>query len=137
MRFEASVLVKAPRERVYSAYIDFEAAPRWSKQEKVLSTSVTGKVVRVETTAGNSRKVVREVRLFPPERVESDGETRFTRTSSVVRFEGVPEGTKVTASLDLRFKGRWGWVLRTRGKTEVESSAFEELASFARYVEAL
>ena len=138
MRFEVSIAVKAAREKVYYAYTDFEAAPKWSKQASAVAASVTGNTARLETTsAGNGRKSVRVVKLFPPERVESAGETRFTRTSVIVRFEEVPDGTKVTATLDVRFKGRWGWVLRTPGKADVESSALEELASFAKYAEKL
>jgi uncharacterized protein YndB with AHSA1/START domain len=138
MRFEVSIAVKAAREKVYYAYTDFEAAPKWSKQASAVAASVTGNTARLETTsAGNGRKSVRVVKLFPPERVESAGETRFTRTSVIVRFEEVPDGTKVTATLDVRFKGRWGWVLKTPGKTDVESSALEELTSFGTYAEKL
>jgi hypothetical protein len=54
-----------------------------------------------------------------------------------VKFEEVPEGTRVTASLDVQIKGRWSWVLKTQGKAEAESSATKELNSFARYVEGL
>ena len=138
MRFEASLVVRAPRGRVYSAYNDFEATPRWSKQTKAVSVTKReeGKV-SLESMSASGRKVARELSLFPPERTESEGETRFMRTKSVVKFEDVPEGTRVTASLDMQFKGRWGWVLRTRGRAEAESSAMEELASFARYVESL
>jgi len=75
------------------------------------------------------------MKLFPLERVESLGETKFTRTRSVVRFDEVPEGTRITASLDVELKGRWSWVFKTQGKAEAESSAMEELSSFAKYVE--
>lgn len=97
-----------------------------------------GDTVYLESTqAEGGRKAVAEMRLFPPDRVESEGETRFTRTKRVVKFEQAPEGTNVTASLDVQFKGRWGWVLRTRGKAESESAAMGELTSFAKYVEGL
>ena len=77
------------------------------------------------------------MKLFPPERVESQGETRLTRTKSVVGFEEVPEGTRITASLDVELKGRWAWVFKTQGTAQAETSAMEELRSFARYVEGL
>jgi uncharacterized protein YndB with AHSA1/START domain len=136
MRFEASVVVKAPHEKVYSAYADFGAAPKWSSQAKAAVVSAAGTSVRLETE-GNGRKVVREMKLFPPERVESEWETRFVKASSVVKFEDLQEGTKVTATLDIRFKGLWGWILKTRGKADAESSAVQELNSFAKYAEAL
>ena len=139
MRYEASLVVKVPRDKAYSAYTDFESMPKWSKQKLEVKVSRReGDAVYLEGTSGTQgRKKARELRLFPPERVESEGETRFTRTKSVVTFGEVPEGTRVTASLEVRFKGRWSWILRTRGRTEAESSALEELASFAKYAEAL
>jgi uncharacterized protein YndB with AHSA1/START domain len=139
VHFEISLVVKVPRDRAYLAYTDFEAMPKWSGQTGgVRALKREGNAVHLERTpAGNGRKVVREMKLFPPERVESEGETRFTRTKGVVKFEEVAGETKVTASLDVQFKGRWGWVLRTQGKAEAESSAMGELTSFARYVEGL
>jgi uncharacterized membrane protein len=139
MHFEVSILVKVPRDNAYSVYTDFEAMPRWSGQKQGVKVARReGNAVYLErASAGTGRKVIREMRLFPPERVESEGETRFTRTRSIVRFEEVAEGTKVTASLEVQLKGRWGWVLKTRGKAEAESSAMEELTSFASYVQGL
>ncbi len=138
MRFEVSLIIKVPRDEAYSAYTDFEAMPKWSRQKRVVRVARReGNTVYLEGSAGTGRKAVKEIRLFPPERVESGGETRFTRTTSVVKFEEVAEGTRVTASLEVRFRGRWGWVLRTRGRAEAESSALEELTSFAKHVEAL
>jgi uncharacterized protein YndB with AHSA1/START domain len=135
MHFEASLTVKVLRDKAFSAYTDFEAMPKWSNQEQGVRVSRReGNKVYLE---GSGLKVAQEMRLFPPERVESEGETRFTKTRSVVRFDEVAGGTKVTASLDVRLKGRWSWILRTRGKAEAESSAMEELTSFARYTEGL
>ncbi len=137
MHFEASLVVKVPRDEAYSAYADFEATPKWSKDKHEVKVSRReGSRVylqRASGTGGPQRE--RVMTVFPPERVESEGETRLTRTKSVVRFEEVPEGTKVTASLDVELKGRWAWVFKTHGRSEVESSALAELGSFAAYVE--
>jgi uncharacterized membrane protein len=139
MHFEVSLIVRVPREKAYSSYTDFEAMPSWSKDKHGVRVSRrVGNTVyleRISRTAGSQG--AREVRLFSPERVESQGETRLTRTKSTVRFEEVPEGTRITASLDVELKGRWSWVFKTQGKAETESSAMEELTSFARYVEGL
>jgi uncharacterized membrane protein len=139
MHYEVSLIVRVPRDRAYSAYADFEAMPRWSSQKQTVRVSRReGNTVYLEMVPGaGGRRTTREMKIFPPKRVESEGETSFTRTKSVVSFEEVPEGTKVTASLDVRVKGRWSWVMRSRGKTEVESSALEELTSFAKYAENL
>ena len=137
MHFEVSLVVKVPRAKAYSSYIDFEAIPRWSKDKhEVKVARRVGNTVYIKKTPGTGAiHGAREMKLFPPERVESEGETRLTRTRSVVRFDEVPEGTRVTASLDVELKGRWSWVFKTRGRAEVESSAMEELSSFAKYVE--
>ena len=137
MHFEVSLVVKVPRAKAYSSYTDFEAMPRWSKDKReVKVVRREGDTVYIERASGTrGSREVREMKLSPPDRVESEGETTFTRTKSVVRFEEVPEGTRVTASLDVKLKGRWSWVLKTQGKTEAESSAMEELMSFAKYVE--
>lgn len=139
MHFEVCIIVNVPRSKAFATYTDFEAMPKWSRQGnavKVLKRE--GDSVLLETSLLRSgRKGLRKVRLSPPERAESDGETRFTRTESVVSFEETTGGTKVTASLDVRFKGRWGWVLRTPGRVEAEASAMEELKAFARHVESL
>ena len=139
MHFEVYLIVRVPRERAYSSYTDFEAMPRWSKDKHEVRVSrKNGSIVYLERTSRTGgNEGAREVKLFPPERVESQGESRLTRTKSVVRFEEVPEGTRITASLDVELKGRWSWVFRTQGKAEAESSAMEELRSFARYVEGL
>jgi hypothetical protein len=137
MRFEVALVVKVSRIKAYSAYTDFEAIPSWSKDNhEVRVIGKEGDTVYVEGASGaGSIRGARKMKLFPPERVESEGETRLTRITSVVRFEEVPEGTRVTASLEVELKGRWSWVFKTRGKAEAESSAMEELKSFARYVE--
>ena len=137
MHFEVSLVVKVPRPRAYSSYTDFEAMPRWSKDKhEVKVARREGDTVYIErATEAGAIRGAREMKLFPPERVESEGETRFTRTRSVVMFDEVPEGTRITASLDVELKGRWSWVFRTQGKAEAETSAMEELGSFAKYVE--
>jgi uncharacterized membrane protein len=141
LHFEVSLVVKVPREKAYSAYIDFESMPKWSKQSRALKVTRQEKdLVQVESEGvqgGRGHKVVRILKLFPQDRVESENETRFARTKSVVLFEEVPGGTKVTASLDVRVKGHWSWILRTQGKNEAESSAMQELTSFAEYLESL
>ncbi|HYA55795.1 MAG TPA: SRPBCC family protein [Nitrososphaerales archaeon] len=135
MHFEVSLIVKVQRAKAYSVYTDFEAMPRWSSDKHgVKVVRREGNTVYFERALGTIRGA-RGMKLFPPERVESEGETRFSRTRSVVTFDEVPEGTRITASLDVELKGRWSWIFKTQGKAEVESSAMGELESFARYVE--
>jgi uncharacterized membrane protein len=141
MHCEASLIIKVPLEEAYAAYTDFESMPKWSKQISALR--VLGREegrVRLEFQSASGapgRTTVSELRLVPGEKVESEGETRFTRTRRVVSFARVPEGTKVTASQDVSMKGKWGWILKPRGRAEAEASASTELSSFAGYVENL
>ena len=137
MHFQVSLVVGVPREKAYSAYTDFEAIPRWSKDKQEVKVSRReGNMVFLKTTSRTGGgQGAREVKLFPPERVESQVETRLTRARSVVTFDEAPEGTRITASLDVEVKGLWSWVFRTHAKSEAESSAMEELKSFARYIE--
>ena len=141
MHFQASITVKAPRERVYAAYTDFESMPKWSGQlTKVRVAKRDGDTVQLEAvglSGSKGRAATRVMRLVPPTRVESESETRFTKTKRAVLFDEAPEGTKVTAMADVELRGLWSKILTTKGQDEVEKSAMQELASFARYVEGL
>jgi len=135
MHFEASLVLKVPRDKAYLAYTDFESWPKWSKDRSEVKVSRRdGNTVSFESHAGSR---ARALKLFPSERVESEGETRFSRTKSIVMFEDASEGTRVTASLDVELKGHWSWLFKTQGKAVAEASALEELSSFAKYVESL
>jgi len=142
MLMEVSQVVNAPPEKVYAAYTDFEATPKWSRRiREVRVTRREGDVVYLENetvSKGKEKTVAGELRLTPPSKVESQSETRFTRTKRVVTFMAAPEGTKVTATLDIEMKGAWGVVLSPKAnKEKAEASALEELVSFARYAESL
>ncbi len=143
MHLEVSAGLNVPPETAFSAFTDFESMPKWSKG--LVSVRVTkreGDVVFFETLesspTGEVRKVAGSVTLSD-NRVDSKTETRFSVVTRSVVFDAAPGGgTTVTAALDIEFKGLWGAVLRSRAKKEkAETSAREELASFARYVEGL
>ena len=141
MHVEVSYVVKAPREKVYAAYTDFETWPKWSKQTtSVRVVEREGRTVSVESetlSGGRPRTTVVKLTFSPPDEVGTEGETRLTRTKRMVRFENAPDGTKVTAVLDVQVKGLWASIFAPRGKDEAESSAREGLKSFAEYVESL
>lgn len=141
MHAEVSYLVKAKREKVYAAYTDFEAWPKWSRSTTTVRVvEREGGTVSIESTTvsgGRPRNNVAKLVLSPPEGVETEGKTRLTRTRRTVRFEDVPEGTKVTAVLDVGVRGLWALVFKPLGKDEAESSALEGLRSFAEYAESL
>lgn len=138
---EVSHIVKAPRERVYAAYTDFGAMPKWSKGVSAVRVVQSGGGtvnLESETGSGGRRHVsVAKLVLSAPSKVETERETRFTRILRTVKFDEAPEGTMVTASLDVRVKGIWAAVLTPRGKREAIESASQGLESFAKYVEGL
>ena len=138
MHYEVSLTIRAPRDKTYAAYTDFESVPKWSGGAKSVTVlERQGNTVRLENVSAGGGKSVREMKLFPPQRVEYGGETRVTKTLSAVKFRVVPDGTEVTASLDVEFKGRWGWIMKAQGKAQAEASALRELTSFGKYVESL
>lgn len=141
MHVEVFYDVKAQREKVYAAYTDFEAWPKWSR--RVTSVRVVGReggTVSIESVTGSSRHPridVAKLALSPPLGVETVAETRLATTKRTVRFEELPGGTRVTVTQDVRVKRPWAYVFAPRGKDEAESSAREGLKSFAEYVEDL
>ncbi len=141
MHIEVSVTARAPREKVFAAYTDFESMPKWAKLPGPVKVAKReGDTVYLEsgeTPGGETRGATRRLVLTPPGRVEWESEKRFTRTKRTVTFEETPEGTKVTATLDVRVKGLWAKVLSTRDSEQFEPPIREELASFVRYVEGL
>lgn len=138
---EVSLVVRASREKVYAAYTDFESMPKWSSQVTAVRVverkEGTARIEIEGRSGGRPRLSVEKLALSPPERVETEGETRFTRTRRTVKFAAVPDGTEVTAAMDVDVKGWWTAFFNTRGKEEAESSAREALKSFATYVEGL
>ena len=141
VHIEASVTVKAPREKVFAAYTDFESMKKWSKTSaSVLVTDREGDMVYLEAGASSGRRSRMgslALRLTQPRMVESESETMFTRTKRRVAFEEVPEGTRVTATLDVEVKGLWSKIMATREREEFEPEILQELESFAQYVEGL
>lgn len=143
MRLEVSRVVNAPLERVYAAYTDFESMPKWSKRlSSVRVARRDGDTVYIESEGvspkGAPRRREGVLKLFPPSRVESASESRFTRSRRTVLFEAAPggNGTQVTAILEVGVKGLWAVALRPGvNRDEAEASAREELDSFAAYVE--
>jgi uncharacterized membrane protein len=141
VHFETSLAVSVPRDKAYAAFTDFESMPKWSKQVTTIRVlRRDGDLVYLEaesTSAAGLRTGRRTMRLFPPNKVESEGETRLTQAKRTVLFEEVASGTKVTATLDVRVKGFWRLFLTTPGSQTAEESVVEELASFGKYVEGL
>jgi len=141
LHVEVTILVRSPLEKTYAAYTDFESWPKWSAQTtEVKVIERNGDVAKIKSTSRpNERARVSTTNLVltPPVKVESTSQKRLTRTRRTVKFEGAPEGTKVTAVLDVRVNGFWRVIFAPTGREEAESFAQEGLKSFASYVESL
>ena len=141
MHVEVSILVRAPLEKTYAAYTDFESWPKWSAQAtdvKVIGRE--GSAVRIMSVSGSHERTrisITNLVLTPPEKVESTSVKRLTRTRRTVTFEGTSDGTKVSAVLDVEVNGLWRVIFAPRGREEAESAAREGLKSFAEYAEGL
>jgi len=134
-------MVKAPLEKTYTAYTDFESWPKWSRQAtEVKVIRREGNFVTIRSMSGSPERTrfsTTSLLLTPPEKVESTSEKRLTRTRRTVTFEGTSDGTKVTAVLDVEVNGLWRAIFTPKGMEEAESSAQNGLKSFAEYVESL
>jgi uncharacterized membrane protein len=139
LRVQVSQLVKAPKEKVFEAYVDFDSTPRWSDTTgKVRVVGRSGNAVTLEVeahTRNGPRTVTREAVLTPPNRVVIESESRSARTKGTVSFESVPGGTLVTSTVEVALKGLRRFVFRPAFGEEAETSARRNLTSFARYVE--
>ncbi len=140
MRTEYSQLVKAPRERVFQAFTDYEAYPTWDP--------VIFKRVTVTERGANTARLDAEVKfmglklrrtekhlLTPPEKVEVDGSVRDATNTTVWTLKTVPEGTMLTAMLEIQFKGLLK-LLQPVAEWQMRTALPEWMRAFARYVEA-
>jgi ribosome-associated toxin RatA of RatAB toxin-antitoxin module len=140
MRIELAQLVKAPREQVFLAWTDCEAWPTW---DPVVFTRV-----RVTERVGNTVRIDAEVKfmglrmprkerhiLTPPEKIEVVGGIPNATNTTVWTFEAVPEGTLLTAVLDIEFKGLLR-LLQPIAAWQGQTVLRDWMRAFARYVEA-
>ena len=73
--------------------------------------------------------------LTPPEKVEVEGEMLGATNTTVWKFEGVPEGTLLTAVLEMQLNGLLK-LLQPIAEWRARSGLREWMRAFARYVEA-
>ena len=140
MRIELAQLVEAPREQVFQAWTDCEAWPKWDS--KVFTR------VKVNERAGNTVLIDAETKfmglrmsrtekhvLTPPEKVEVTGNVPNATNTTVWTFEAVPQGTMLTAVLEIEFKGILK-LLQPVAERQARTVTREWMRAFAHYVEA-
>ena len=138
MRVERTQVVKAPRERVFEAWNDCEAWPRWS---------VTFTRVTVTERAGNTKHLDAELEvegrtihrtekhvLTPPDLVQVEGEMAGAPNATDWKFDAVADGTLLTAVIDAPLD-EWTNILGPSAESQLGILLGEELQAFARYVE--
>jgi uncharacterized membrane protein len=116
---EISKVIKAPRTKVWEAISDPETMPKWDVNTK-------------------SAKVERWT-YYPQERIETETlEGSQVDVKGFQLYEEVPEGTKVTLSYDIGFKGIVGQTLgRLLAGPKLRAFIEETIEGMAKYSEAL
>jgi uncharacterized protein YndB with AHSA1/START domain len=139
MRVEQAQVVRAPRERVFAAWMDYEAWPRFSGLfTRVSVTERAGNTVHIDAEVKvMGRKIGRSEKhvLTPPEQIRVEGETEGATNTTLWSFEPVPEGTRVTAVVDAELSGVTK-LLGPLAKRQLQTLLREWMQGLARYVEA-
>lgn len=139
MHIEQAQLARAPREKVFEAWTDYEAWPSFSSLfTRVTVRERSGNTVHIEAeTKLLGRRIARAERhvLTPPEQVRVEGESGGSTNTTLWTFEAIPEGTRVTAVIDAELGGLTGLV-GPLAKRQLASILREWMRGLARYAEA-
>lgn len=140
MRIEQAQLVKAPREQVFQAWTDYEAYPKWDTVmfTRVKVTEHVGNYARLEAQVrfmGMRMRRTENHVLTPPEKVEVVGDVRNATNSTLWKFEAVPEGTMLTAVIEVQFNGLLE-LLQPIAQRQARRVTRQWMRAFAHYVEA-
>ena len=139
MHIEQTQVVKAPREEVFQTFADFETWPKFSTFfTKVTVTERAGNTAHFDTEVkvmGRKTRRTEKMILTPPEQVQFQGEMAGSTNTTVWKFEPVPEGTRLTAVLDVQLKG-WAKVLGPFAKRRLRSLLHDGMEATAKYLEA-
>ena len=135
-----SRVIKAPRGKVWEVAANPESMLKWwpgSKSVDILSREGNTITIRgTGTEAGREVTMTEKWTLHPPEKIEIEIFEGPILGRSIQTFEEVPEGTKVTWSSDIRFKGVLGRILGRLFWSRVKGSIGQPLEEMAKYIEA-
>jgi uncharacterized protein YndB with AHSA1/START domain len=138
---EASRVIKAPRAKVWAVFTDPENQLKWDpegiKSVKILERK--GNTVSWEgrhIMGGREVTLTHKYTLYPTERIEEVLEGPAVSRGGF-KFEEVPEGTKMTLSYDISFKGVIGRIIgRLLVGPKLGEYADQILENLAKYIEA-
>ena len=139
-KVEVSRVMKAPREKVWEVAADPKSMLEWwPGSESVDILSREGNTLTVRGTgieAGRKVTMTETWTLRPPERIEIEILEGPVRGRTIQTYEEVPEGTKVTWSSDISFKGVLGKILgRLFVGSKLEESSAHTLEELEKYIE--
>ena len=132
--------MKVPREKVWEVAADPESMLEWwPGSESVDILSREGNTLTVRGTgieAGRKVTMTETWTLYPPEKIEIEILEGPVRGRTIQTYEEVPEGTKVTWSSDISFKGVLGKILgRLLVGSKLEESSAHTLEELEKYIE--
>jgi len=134
-----SRVIKAPRGKVWEVAANPESMLKWwpgSKSVDILSREGNTITIRgTGTEAGREVTMTEKWTLHPPEKIELEILEGPILGSVIQTYEEAPEGTKVTWSSDIRFKGVLGKILAKLIGSKVQEHAAQPLENLARYIE--
>jgi uncharacterized membrane protein len=142
-KVEISKIIKAPRTKVWEAISDPETMPKWdvnTKSAKVLSREGNTVIMTHTTVTGGTEAEIKERwTYYPQERIETETlEGSQVDVKGFQLYEEVPDGTKVTLSYDIGFKGIVGQTLgRLLAGPKLRAFIEETIEGMAKYSEAL
>lgn len=139
---EIRQVINAPREKVFAAWTDFEAQPKYSTMiTKATIAQRQGNILYVQRESkfmGRKLELKAKHLLMPPEREEGEFESEAGTSTRVTTFDAIPGGTQMTAIGDFEFRGTWAKLLAPLfARRRLQSAFTKELQAFAKYVEAM
>ena len=139
MHIEQTQVVKAPREQVFQAWNDVETWPKFFSfftSVTVIKQDGNNKTLDTEVNfrGRKARRIEKHV-LTPPEKVMVEGEMEGITNTTEWKFEPVPEGTRVIATVEARLPLRLK-ILGPLAKRQFQALVRESMQNFANYVEA-
>jgi uncharacterized protein YndB with AHSA1/START domain len=139
-KVEVSRVIEAPRGKVWEVAADPESMIEWWPGSE--SVDVLSRERNVITVRGTGIEAGREVTmtekwtLHPPEKIEIEILEGPALGRTIQTYEEIPEGTKVTWSSDISFKGVLGRVLGRLFLGRLHDSMAQTLEELAKYVKA-
>lgn len=138
-KVEVSKVIKAPRGKVWEIAANPELLAEWwpgGGTVEILGREGNTITIRgTQTQGGREVSLTERWTLHPPEKLELEFLEGMIRGKNLQTYEEVPEGTKVTWSSDIRFKGVLGSIMGRLFWSRFKGQAAQPLEELAKYIE--